>query len=149
MEDILELEIVNQSFSTKEFNITFSVYNRSGQRIDLVTIHLWWNGTDVSANVQFLGDGLYFISLDPITVTPGEDPILLNMVISASGYEDKSFETYIAVDPETLEKEAGNGAEGIPLVVFIITITSVAGGVGAAAVSLVLLRKRKRSNKVI
>ena len=105
---------------------------------------MWWNGINVSANFQNLGDGIYFISLGPITVAPGEDPILLKMAISASGYEDKDFETYIAVDPDTLEK----GPAEFPLLILIIAITSIAGGVGVAGVALFLLRKRKRISEL-
>ena len=122
VEDTLEFEIIDQSFSTEQFNITFFIYNTTGDGIDFATFKIWWNDIDVSADVQNLGNGYYFISLDPITVTQGEDPILLKMIISASGYEDKQYETYLAVDPDTLEKEVGKGAEEAPLVIIIIAI---------------------------
>lgn len=145
----LEVDIIDQFFSSEKFNITFSVKNKNGQGIDFAMIKMWWDGTDVSNSIQNLGNGLYFISLDPITVAPGEDPILLNMIISADGYQDKYFETYLAVDPDTLDKITGKPAERFPLAIIIIASTSTVGGIGVAGVTIVLLRKRKRASEVI
>ncbi|MFW9873343.1 MAG: hypothetical protein ACFFG0_09590 [Candidatus Thorarchaeota archaeon] len=66
------------------------------------------------------------------------------MTISASGYEDKYFETYLAIDPNTLEKEVRKGANGVPLMIILIAIISAITGIGVATVVVVLLRKRKR-----
>ncbi|MFX1575052.1 MAG: nitrous oxide reductase family maturation protein NosD [Promethearchaeota archaeon] len=143
VKDTLEFEMIDQSLSKEQFNITFFIYNTTGDGIVFATFKIWWNGIDVSADVQNLGNGYYFISLDPITVTQGEDPILLKMIISASGYEDKQFETYLAVDPDTLEKEIGKGAEGIPLVIILIAIILTAALIVAVTATVVLLRKRK------
>ena len=101
-----------------------------------------------SYNITNLGDILYNVSSTPITVAPGEDPILLNMIISADGHQDKSFETYIAVDPDTLDKDGGDFAEVFPLTIIIIAIISMAGGIGVAGVSIVLLRKRKGASEI-
>lgn len=105
-EQLLFVEMVDQSFTEQDFNITFSIYGGIGQPINFATIEMWWDGVEVSGNVQNLGSGIYFVSLDPITVAPGEDPILLNMTISAEGYHDEYFETYLAVDPDVIDKEA-------------------------------------------
>ncbi|MFX1478044.1 MAG: nitrous oxide reductase family maturation protein NosD [Promethearchaeota archaeon] len=145
---LLYVEITDQSFSTEEFNITVSVNNESGHEINFATIQMWWDETEVSDAVVNLGNGLYFISLEPKTVALGEDPILLKMTISASGYEDKQFETYLVVDPDTLEKEIRKGAEGIPFVIILIAIISTTAGIGVATATAVLLRKRKRLTKV-
>ena len=142
--NLLFVEIINQSFSIEEFNFTFSVYNGSSQGIDFATIQLWWDGAVVSSEIQNLGSGLYFVPLDPITVAPGEEPILLNMIISADGYQDKYFYTYLTVDPDTLDKEVGELAGEFPLVVIIIASTSIAGGIGVVGITIFLLRKRKR-----
>jgi len=91
----LQVEITEHSYSLEHFNFTLFIFNETGQGID----QMWWNGVDVSSSVISLGNGYYFISLDPITVAPGEDPILLNMTISATGYDDKYFETHITVHP--------------------------------------------------
>ena len=147
--NLIYIDIIDQSFSTEDFNVTFAVYNESSQGIDTATIQMWWNGNDVSDSVINLGNGLYFVSLEPITVVPGEDPILLKMIISASGYEDKQFETYLAVDPDTLEKGVGNGVEGVPLVTIIIAIISTVAGIAVATATIVLLRKRKRASEGI
>ena len=145
----LDLNIIKQSYSLEHFNLTFFVSDETELGIDSALIQMWWNGNDVSDDVINLGNGLYFISLDPITVAPGEDPILLNMIISADGYQDKYFETYIAVDPDTLIKDFVKPAEEFPLTMIIIAITSIAGGIGVAGVIFALLRKRKRASEVM
>jgi len=142
----LSIEIVDQWFSNKEFNITFFLFNETGHGISNASIQLWWDETDVSSNILNLGDGMYFISLDPITVEPGEDPVLLNMTISATGFEDKYFETYLAVDPDILDKESGKIAEAGPLI--IITIISTAGGIGIVTGIIAILHKRKKAREV-
>ena len=142
---LLDVNILHQSFSLEEFNFTIFVYNDKGEGIDFATIQIWWDGIDVSMNIQNLGNGLYFISLNPITVAPGEDPILLNMIISADGYQDKYFDTYLAVDPDILNKDTGKPTEEPPLVIIIIASTSIAGGIGAIVI-IFLLRKRKRTS---
>ena len=87
--------------------MTFSIYNENSQRINFARIQMWWNGIDVSTDVQNLGGGIYVISLTPITVLPGEVPITLNMTISASGYEEKYHEIYLAVDPDIINEGEG------------------------------------------
>ncbi len=146
---LLYVEISDHSYSLERFNLTFFVFDETGQGINSVTIQMWWNGIDVSDNIIDLGNGFYFVSLDPITVAPGEDPILLKMVISADGYEDKYFETHIAVDPDTLNKDGGKPAQEFPLAIIITAIISTAGGIGVATVTIILLRKRKRISKGI
>jgi len=146
IEKFLQVEITETFYSIEHFNFTFFVCDESEQEIDSATIQMWWNGTDVSDDVQNLGDGLYFISLEPIVVAPGGDPILLKMVISASGYEDKIFETYLAVDPDTLEKEGGKLTNGVPLEIILIALISTAAGI--VVIAAVILRKRKRVSEV-
>jgi len=145
---LLQVEITEHSYSLEHFNLTFFVYDEIKLGIDSATVQVWWNGVDVSVNVQNQGEGLYFLSLNPITVAPGEDPILLTIIISADGYQDKAFETYIAVDPDTLDKDGVEPAEELPLIIIIVAITSIAGGIGVAGVALILLRKRKRTREV-
>jgi len=145
---LLQVEITEHFYSLEHFNLTFFVCNEAEQGINSATIQIWWNGVDVSSSVINLGNGFYFVSLEPITVAPGEDPILLNMTISASGYEDKYLETYLAVDPDTLDKEAGKPTEIFPLTIIIIIIISIVGGIVIAGVSIVLLRKKKRLSEV-
>ena len=140
---LLSINIINQSFSLSEFTIEFAINNESYEAIDFASIQIWWNGVDVSADIQNLGNGLYFISLDPITVAPGDDPILLNMTISAIGYEDKYFETYIAVDPEILQKGDGKVSEELPLPL-IVTISVVSAGAAIGLASIFWYRRKKR-----
>ncbi|MFX1478873.1 MAG: FG-GAP-like repeat-containing protein [Promethearchaeota archaeon] len=140
---LLGIDIINQSFSSLEFTVEFFVYNESGEAIDFASIEMWWNEVDVSADVQNLGNGHYLISLEPITVVPGENPILLHITISATGYEEKHFETYIAVDPASLLKGEGEPTEEFPLIlIIIISALSVGAIIGLA--SIFWLRKRKR-----
>ncbi|NVM34301.1 MAG: right-handed parallel beta-helix repeat-containing protein [Candidatus Lokiarchaeota archaeon] len=145
----LQVDITDTSYSLEHFNFTFFIFNETEQGIDATTIQMWWDGVDVSAEVKNLGNGYYFISLEPITVAPGEDPILLKMAISASGYEDKQFETYLAVDPETLEKGVEQDGDEFPFMILIIAIVSTAGGIGAAIITIGILRKRKPTTEVI
>ncbi|MFX1346449.1 MAG: right-handed parallel beta-helix repeat-containing protein [Promethearchaeota archaeon] len=137
----LQVEITEHFYSTQQFNFTFFIFNENGQGIDTATIQMWWNGIDVSADIENLGNGYYFVSLDAIPVAPGEDPILLNMIISISGYEDKHFETYIAVDPASLLKEKGKPSDGFPLVLTII-ISTIGAGAIIGLISIYWLRKR-------
>ncbi len=129
----------------EEFNITFYIFNESSHGLESVSIQMWWNGSDVSSSVQNLGSGVYFVSLEPLTVKPGEDPILLEMNISASGYEEKSFETYIAVDPDTLIGERRRPTGDSPLLIIIITSTSIAGGIIIIGAIAFILRRRRGS----
>jgi len=138
--DLLTMEITAQSFSTEEFNITFYISNIFGYDIDDAIINIWWNNTDVSSNIQNLGNGFYFISLAPITVAPGEAPIKLNMTISAQGYLDKDFEIKLAVDPETLEKTPRSPSERFPVEVVLIIAASI---IGIAAIIVIFIRRRK------
>ncbi|KKM96110.1 hypothetical protein LCGC14_1181430 [marine sediment metagenome] len=141
--NLLFIDIKDQRFSMEEFNITFFVYNESNDGIGSSTIQMWWNGSDVSSNVQNLGNGLYFVSLDPITVKSGEDPILLEIAISASGFENRSFDIYIAVDPDTLLGDIGKLSEEFPIVIIVTAVISIIGGIGIASVIFLLLRRRK------
>ncbi|MFX1479263.1 MAG: hypothetical protein ACFFCI_14105 [Promethearchaeota archaeon] len=145
---LLDVDMIDQSFSLDEFNFTIFVYNELGDGIDFASIQMWWNSIDVSTDVINLGNGFYFISLEPITVASEEDPILLNMIISADGYEDKHFETYLAVDPDTLSKGGGTITKEFPLTMVIIIIISVVGGIAVIGVALVILRKRKGASEI-
>lgn len=131
----MQFEIADQSFSTDYFNMTFFIHNETHQGVDFAMIQIWWNGIDVSDDVQNLGNGFYFVSLEAILVEIGEDPILLNMTVSATGYENKYFETYIAIDPDALQKDVGAPSEKIPLPIIItISIVSVGAILGLAGI---------------
>lgn len=138
----LQVEITEHFYSTQHFNFTFFIFNEFNQGIDSATIQMWWNGIDVSADIENLGNGYYFVSLDAIPVVPGEDPILLKMIISISGYEDKYFETFIAVDPASLLKGGGRPTEGFPLAL-TITISTIIAAAIIGLISIYWLRKRR------
>ena len=110
----IHVEIVYHSYSTDEFNFIFFIYAETGNGIDFATIRMWWDGNEVSGSVINLSGGSYYVSLTPITVSPIEDPILLNMTISASGYDDRYYEAYFAVDPEVIDKTIPDGTTSIP-----------------------------------
>ncbi|MFX1358105.1 MAG: extracellular solute-binding protein [Promethearchaeota archaeon] len=117
------VEIVDREYTAENFKITLYLSNVTGDPINDATIQMWWNGTDVSSSIQNHGNGNYSVNLIPITVLPGEDPILLNMTISAIGYKDKYFETFIEVNPES----PGNENPEIPsyeVVLFCCVILS-------------------------
>lgn len=114
----ISIKIVKQVFTEEEFNVTLSLTGNFSQEIENATIIALWNETNVPASgIRELGNGLYCLSLTPITVIPGEDPILLNINASALGYSNEFYDIYLAVDPATLDKGLpgnGNGAPGIP-----------------------------------
>ena len=131
----LQVEIFEDSYSFEHFNFSFLVRNNLGQQIDTAIFHLWWNGTDVSSAVQNFGNGYYFVSLEPITVALGEDPIILNMTISASGYEVLYYEKYVAIDPDTLSGGNDPQISGYSIITLV--------GVGCV-ITLMILKKRYR-----
>lgn len=103
--NLIHLNIVDQTFLSTKFNITIFVYDNTLNPIDNAIFQVWWNTISIHINdINNLGNGLYSVSVSPITVSPGDDPILLNMTITAFGYEDKYFETYIAIDPKSINK---------------------------------------------
>lgn len=140
----LDIDIIDLIFSTKDFNLTFYVYNETNQGINFASIQMWWNKTDVSTDIQNFGNGLYFISLEPITVAPGEDPILLNITITAMGYEEKMFETNIAVDPDTLQKSSGAPFDELYLPI-ILTVSVLSSGAIVGVIVLFWQRRRKKA----
>jgi hypothetical protein len=121
---LINLDIVHHLYSSDEFEFIFFIYNETDNGIDSATIQMWWDGTDVSGSVLNLGGGSYIVTLDPITVSPTEDPILLNMTISAAGYEDNYYEAYFAVDPDKTIPDEPNGIPGYNLI-YIFGILSI------------------------
>ena len=130
----ISIKIEKQVFTEEEFNITLLLTDYLDQEIENATIKAIWNGSNVPASdIRELGNGLYCLSLTPITVTPGEDPILLNINASAMGYSNELYDIYLAVDPATLDKGTpgdGNGTPGIPgydafILIGVICIISV------------------------
>ena len=93
----ISMNIREQFFSTTEFNLTFFISDESDHGLDSVDIQMWWNGSDVSSDFHNLGNGYYSVSLEPITVEEGENPILLNMTINTIGYVEEYIETYFSV----------------------------------------------------
>jgi len=146
--DLLFFEIQDQIFTEDHFNLTFYIYNTTGDSIDFASIEIIWDGTDVSADVQNLGNGLYFISLEPKLVSPGDDPIILDINIEATGYQDLNYQMEIAVDPESVSKVITDGGGGLPILIPIIIGVSIGGGVSAVGVYL-FLRKRKLGKGIV
>ena len=62
----LNLEVNDFTFSIEDFNLTFSIFDDFDQIIDFATLDVWWNGSNVSTDIQNLGNGIYFISLAPV-----------------------------------------------------------------------------------
>jgi len=141
--ETLNIIIPHQSFSIYEFNFTFYVFNELGNPIDFATFEIWWNEIEISNSMQNLGGGLYFITLDPITVYPWEDPILLNMTVSALWYDDLYFETYIAVDPESLTTK-GPFPPITPSWVILINLLLVIGTPAVVTAIIIYSLKKRR-----
>lgn len=141
----LTIEMIDFFFSTEVFNLTFYICNETGDGIDFADVQIWWDEIEVSSDVQNLGDGLYFISLDPITVVPGEDPIILQISAYATGYDGKYFETAISVDPDTLQKDIleDQQIDGIPIEIIIISISLSSAAVLGVGI-YILMRRRKK-----
>jgi hypothetical protein len=158
----LSVDLLEQFFSEDIFNFTIYIYNTTNynQGIDPDSIDVWWNGTKISSNnITSLGGGNYSISLEPIVVQLGEDPILLQITISDSEFDEPlHFEIYILVDPELIHKipetgpspppkEGGGGKAKTVEEPTIPIVTLVAIGVGSAiaasAIAMILIRKRK------
>ncbi len=141
------VEFVDHLYTSEAFLITFSVKSSLGADINSAIIDAWWNGVLVSEQVENLEeDGMYQISLTPITVIPGETPILLRMSVSAEGYPGKEIEIYLAVDPDVINKEPDEEINDIlPL---ILTITVISVGIASAAVVLSIGLIRIRSKRL-
>ncbi len=131
----LEIELIESTFSKKAFNLTFSLTNETDHAITDATFQMWWDGTDVSSDVQNIGGGLYFVSLTPIFVKPSEDPILLNMTISAPDYDKKYYELELAVPPPE---------EEFPIMIIVISISLIGGGI---IIGIIILIWRKRGGE--
>ncbi|MFX1497335.1 MAG: SBBP repeat-containing protein [Promethearchaeota archaeon] len=144
----LYLDILYHFYSIDEFKFIFFISNETGDGINFATIHIWWDGIDVSSGTLNLGGGSYLISVEPITVSPTENPILLNITISAFGYENNYFEAYFAIDPDVIDKTATDGPNGIPIYIIIITISSIIGGTILALGLILNMRKKGRKSKL-
>ncbi|MBD3253487.1 MAG: hypothetical protein GF383_00260 [Candidatus Lokiarchaeota archaeon] len=161
----LGIEIVDQIFTTENFNLTFYIYDEDYNGVNSANLDMNWNGMDTSTNVTNLGYGYYKASLFPITVEPGEIPILLTINVSAMGYFDKYFEVNIAVDPESIDKNEDlpstppassddddsdnngtNGGEEVQLMTLILI--TVAPAVLITSVAVFLVRKRFKSRGI-
>jgi len=158
------VDIIEQFYSENWFNFTFYVCNASNTTqgivwADIIDWSMWWNGTGIPINeINPLGGGLYFVSLIPITVAPTEDPILLNMTISASGYQVKYFELYVAVDPELIDKSmplpppkngnGGNGNGGKPPDDFTIPLIILGISIAAGCVVVIIAWKKDLLTKL-
>ncbi|MFX1395310.1 MAG: hypothetical protein ACFFAH_17360, partial [Promethearchaeota archaeon] len=156
----LFVEIIDELFTKVEFKISFFIHDWENQGIIGANFIIWWNETIVPpGNVNPIGVGYYDITLTPILVSSGDDPILLNMTISATGYVDKYYELDLAVDPEIVNKTAqlptppSGGGENDDdnddtndtslSISIIVIIAAVAGVVGV----ITLLYKKKMARK--
>lgn len=103
----LFIDIIEQIFTLETFNITLFVYNGTYIGIDTISITVYWNGTDVSSSISNIGNGYYFLSIEPIFTEPGELGITLECILTKSNYEQLIYSTDIAVDPESVDKSGG------------------------------------------
>lgn len=141
---LLNIDILDQLFTKEVFNITFYVYNGTGQGIEGATILIWWDGTFVTSSIVEIGNGVYKVSLVPIFVSPGDEPKLLKITVSAIDYESIDYELELAVDPAAVEK--------LPFEMIIIIIIIVGSSAGTAVIIIVVLKKKgilKRATEVV
>lgn len=99
----LFIEMLNETFTETIFNFTFRIIDQNRASIEDANIEFWWNEVEFTGNMTELGSGLYKINVTAIPVAPNEDPILLNMTITKSGYNSLYYEKNIAVDPESIK----------------------------------------------
>lgn len=88
---------VKTEYTSESFNFIFYLRDVKDDAITDASIQAWWNGTDISSSFLNLGNGNYSVNLTPITIGPGDDPILLNLTISAPGFNDKYYEKFVSV----------------------------------------------------
>lgn len=156
-------------FSETEFVFTinissnFNIFKEYDFSFTINSLQMWWNGTAVQTdNITEIGTGSYNISLTPILVTPGEDPVLFNISISATKHGEFYYELDLAVDPETVgsnktveneppDDESGPGdtspspppteppaIPGYDLLLIVISL------IGSIAIGLIYISKQKR-----
>ena len=158
-EPYLCVEIINQIFSTTEFVLTIKISSGIGLNPGIQSVQMWWNGTLVPpTNIDELGNGLYNVSLSPIFVEPGQDPIIFNMTITSSNHRDKYFELKLAVDPKAVKStsptppnEADDDdndevAERLNMMLIILVISIVSGCALVGVVIIVVLIKKGKKD---
>jgi hypothetical protein len=99
------LQLREQRFTSETFKFTLFLVNEDEEGVNDASFQIWWNSVDVSDSLNEIGDGFYQISLEPITVAPDEDPILLNISIHKVGYDPLYYESYIAVSSGIINNE--------------------------------------------
>ena len=150
----LFVEVIAQSFSTSEFVVAFNISSQCiGLEVSVLSIQMWWNGEDVSNDLNDLGYGLYNVTLTPEFVEPGGNLILLNMTISAAHHTDKYFELKLAVDPKAVtpppppsdddDDDDEKPTEPDTLVLLLI-IVGIASAIGIAGIAIFLIKKRAK-----
>jgi multiple sugar transport system substrate-binding protein len=88
---------VKTEYTSESFNFIFYLRDVKDDPIIDASIQAWWNGTDVSSSFLNLGNGNYSVNLTPITLGRGDAPILLNLTISAPGFNDRYYEKFVSV----------------------------------------------------
>ncbi len=144
----LEINILEQNYTSEEFLLDIQIKNQVGAYIDFATIQVWWDGLERIDAVENNGNGIYTISLSPITVNPGDSPILLELIVNADGYPEKDFKTNIAVDPILIDKEpdqSTNQPTGDNGLIISIVIGIIAIGSGAVIIVTVGFTRKKLS----
>jgi len=120
----LFVNIIEELFTEDEFKITLNILDWKNQGILGANITIWWNEYQVQgSDIKEMGNGDYNITLNPIFVSPGDDPILLKMTISATGYSEKYYEWDVAVP----KSEETSVPEGISFEIYILTIMVLSG----------------------
>ena len=142
---LLFVEIINHFYTEFEFSIEFMIFDSFGRPIDFAVVEICWDGDAVSSeDITNKGEGIYNVTLTPILVLSYDTQILLNMSISALGYEDKYFETLIAVDPDILKVD---NSPITPIAVIIINALLISGIIALVTIISVFYFKKRKANQ--
>ncbi|MFX1500283.1 MAG: SBBP repeat-containing protein [Promethearchaeota archaeon] len=141
------IEVVNETFTQDGFNITFHLIDENNNDVIGALIRYWWDGIEFTGNMTEFSGGLYLLNFTVITVLPDENPILLNMTITKSGYTVRYYEKEIAVDPESIK--AGDLDDTLSLfdkiIQFIISpggIIIIIGIIAGVVIVIVIIKKK-------
>jgi len=102
---ILQIDYIDTVYTDTTFSFTIKVKDNEENLISGATITGTWNETSI-ATVTDKGGGIYSFSVSAILVEPGDPGIWLNLTASKTGYTNGELNTEIAVDPDTVTKEA-------------------------------------------
>lgn len=95
----LYINVIDQSFLKTKFTIIINISSSLDFVLWPLSFQIWWNGEIIPSNdIDCVGIRSYKITLTPIFVKSGGNPVLLNMTIKSANHENTYFEFNIAVE---------------------------------------------------